>query len=597
MALEEGNLSTRRQASVPALEKELASLRAMVAALAARVDSLEARLAGGYDQTPTEDWPQEFVEELEARKASRQSLLPRVATVCFLLVLALILRTVTDNNIVPVRLGSFIGLGYALALVLAGWVLYARGSRLAAVFPVCGMLLLLAVVLEVHSRFAMLPTLWAHLLLLQALLVVSVVGLRFRAQALLLIGTLGSGFVSLGLDFPDPLFPSVGLVLVTGVVLASLAEIRGISRLLRWAVLFLVLMYWLLWVMKLQVPLGRGLTMPAALYATWFFPVLAMFFLVYLGTAFWRIRGKADGPGVFDSVLPLMNGLWASAAALGVAPGLWSRQAAGLAVVAAALLHLAISSLLARGKRPGGPGTNAFALTGAVLLALGLPFVVGWIGWALVGWWGCSILLLHFSARWQSGGVRLTSYCQQLFCCAAAVTSGALAVGENGLVTQLSLAAFLSGGALWQFRWCRANTPPHAGSVFYSFVDRQDRSAVVLLLVFLVLVFAGLRLILHSCLAGFPGDPVNGFRCGQTILINLGSLALLIAGWRQRNLEIAAVSIGVALLGAGKVFFYDLFTANGLALVLSVFSFGVLAAVGSSVSGRWQQECMKASDV
>ncbi|MHC4919582.1 MAG: hypothetical protein ACYTKC_08290 [Planctomycetota bacterium] len=37
------------------------------------------------------------------------------------------------------------------------------------------------------------------------------------------------------------------------------------------------------------------------------------------------------------------------------------------------------------------------------------------------------------------------------------------------------------------------------------------------------------------------------------------------------------------------MFTSDLFTAHGVPLVLSVFSFGMAAAVGSVVLGRWQR--------
>ena len=66
--------------------------------------------------------------------ASRASLFPRLATLCFLMVVALILRTITDNGIVNPLLGMGLGMGYAAALMVAGWYQYRRSSSLAPVF-------------------------------------------------------------------------------------------------------------------------------------------------------------------------------------------------------------------------------------------------------------------------------------------------------------------------------------------------------------------------------------------------------------------------------------------------------------------------------
>jgi len=48
------------------------------------------------------------------------------------------------------------------------------------------------------------------------------------------------------------------------------------------------------------------------------------------------------------------------------------------------------------------------------------------------------------------------------------------------------------------------------------------------------------------------------------------------------------VAVIVALLGMCKVFLLDMFQLKGMPLVLGVFSFSLVAVVGSIVSGRWQ---------
>jgi hypothetical protein len=565
--------------------------------LSARVAALEEQQPERYEEVSEDDLVYVPPVGETVREPGRHALLPRVATVCFLLVFALILRTVTDNGLIPVLLGSLIGLGYALLLVVLGWWLFHRQSRIAPVFPMCGMLLLFAVVLEVHARFAMLPTFWAHLLLLQALLVVAAVGLRFAAPALLGVGVIGAGLAGLSLDFPTPMFPATGLLLLVGMLVAYWATARGISRSLRWVTLCMVMVFWLLWVIKLEAPLSRGEALAAELYAPWFFPMLLAFFALYLGIAIAQIRRSEAPLDFFASLLPVVNVGWVLAAGMSLAPGLWSFKMAGVTAIISALIHLGLAAFFAREKREGAPGTNTLVVSGVISLAMGLPFILVWIGWSLAVWSAVSLMLTLCAARWHSGGVRVTAYFLQLFTCGAAVASGALAIGAVAWSTAVPLAAFLAGMALWQYRWCRSHGPTREGSSFFSWLDVRDVSAVTLLVASLVVGFAGLRLVLHMGLARLAIASATSFSCGETVLINAGALVLLLVGWRRRNMEIVAVAIGIGVLGALKVFLYDLFTAKGLPLVLSVFSFGVLAAVGSAVSGRWHREQEAASSL
>ena len=59
---------------------------------------------------------------------------------------------------------------------------------------------------------------------------------------------------------------------------------------------------------------------------------------------------------------------------------------------------------------------------------------------------------------------------------------------------------------------------------------------------------------------------------------------------KGRNREIVIIATIVAVLGGIKVFILDLFGINGVPLVLSVFSYGVVAAFGSVVLGKWQKK-------
>ncbi|NUM56030.1 MAG: hypothetical protein HUU46_20515 [Candidatus Hydrogenedentes bacterium] len=56
----------------------------------------------------------------------------------------------------------------------------------------------------------------------------------------------------------------------------------------------------------------------------------------------------------------------------------------------------------------------------------------------------------------------------------------------------------------------------------------------------------------------------------------------------MRN-DLLASAVVVALIGATKVFAYDLLRTQGVPLVISVFAFGVTATAGSLIWNRWQR--------
>jgi uncharacterized membrane protein len=63
----------------------------------------------------------------------------------------------------------------------------------------------------------------------------------------------------------------------------------------------------------------------------------------------------------------------------------------------------------------------------------------------------------------------------------------------------------------------------------------------------------------------------------------------MVIAMRLRNSEIRNMAILVTIIGAVKVFLFDLMSAKGMPLVLSVLSFGIAAAVESIILGRWQR--------
>ena len=140
--------------------------------------------------------------------ASRTSLLPRLATLCFLLVVALILRTVTDSGLINKIIGSAIGMSYAAILMIFGWYKYSRQSPLAPVFAASGAILMSIIVVETHTHFQSLPLVPTYLILMATGIGMAFISRQFNAFTPISVGILGMCFAGATIDYPHPFFPS-----------------------------------------------------------------------------------------------------------------------------------------------------------------------------------------------------------------------------------------------------------------------------------------------------------------------------------------------------------------------------------------------------
>ena len=147
-------------------------------------------------------------------------------------------------------------------------------------------------------------------------------------------------------------------------------------------------------------------------------------------------------------------------------------------------------------------------------------------------------------------------------------------------------AGLLAVVSLYHYQLSRESTPPET-SVFFTVLDRKDRSAVLLLLAALGSGFFMLRAGVYQVLAMMPGELPNSFRCAQSILVTVAAAGLMLFAMRRRNREIRNVAILVTVVGAVKVFLYDMLGTHGVPQVLSIFTFGLVAALQSIVLGRW----------
>ncbi len=572
------------------LVEQVGLLNAKVEQLTLRLDAFEAVEAAPYQAGGNPQAKMAAPQHDVLTKVDQGALLPRIAAVCFLLVVALILRTITDNQIVDTYFGSLLGMGYVALLIISGWWLYAKKSRLAPVFPVAGMLLLFSIVLETHARFESLPTFWAYVTLLVAGFVAVGQSLRYRATALMCIGTLGTAFVGMAIDFPYPLFPFLGLLLLAANIASFFSHRRELCLFLRYATLAFTAVFWMLWTFKLNVPAACDEPNAELLFLSWFFPTLMVFWGVYLFLVVLNTMNKELRLGFYEGMLPTICGVGVFVAGLTVF-GRWYGDTTwlGFAALGFAAMHFIVGWWLAKRDREGATGSNAFVFAGVCLLVFGLAAAVNDIVWVLPMWSVLAYVLAMLSYRWRSGGVRVTSYLLQLVACGFAAFSGVFSFQSSLPYVSILAAATMAAVSLMQYRWSRQHAPNAVNSAYFSWLDKKDASGVVLLVTGLVsgYYFAqqGLFIILSHSMA----DYAAALQSGQSVFINMGAVLLLLIALHTRSYEIAAVAGMVALFGAVKVFIIDLFGINGVALVISVFSFGIVAAVASVVMGKWQK--------
>ena len=586
------------------LKIQVEQIAAQVEALTRRGDALTEQIAlvsarPAPDRVASGDG--DFPDPSEALLSwvGRSSLLQRLSTVCFLLVVALILRTVTDNGMVNIRLGTIIGMSYAVALMLMGWRRYRRANPLAPIFIVCGTVLMFTIVVETHTRFDALPSVQAYILLMLTGLGTAVISYVYRVPAPVAVGNLGMCIAGAAIDYPNPFFPYLGIVLLTANLLGFFTARAHRYSWLRWILLLVTLFMINLWGIKLGMTLLGGEKPPRILAPDWFLPILILFSATYAITAWMGIIRSLSGRiSRFELALPTINIIWAFLLVQYVVFAMGGSQIL-LGVIGAivGVGHLAAAVLLAGRDPRGAHGTNAFLFAGSVLLALALPLVVGSTLPSLPVLAAVAFGASVMSAKWHSGSVRLTSYLLQIY---AAVALAAVVLRWETMPS-FSVSVVSAGGiaclGLLHYRWCRNRKPP-AESAFYSRIDKSDLAAVAILLAALLSAFFLLRMIAQRILGMSlaPAELNNAMQCSQSVIINLSAIVLIFFAQAYNNREVRNVAILVTVIGAVNVFLYDLLRAHGLPLVISVLSFGLATAVESVILGRWQRLSAPAQD-
>lgn len=571
------------------LEQKVERLALEVEDLRGKVESLTAASAIRRAPPPSSSTVEVDAGEEIVQWMGKSSFLPRVSTVCFLLVAALVLRTVTDNGLLDKQAGSLLGMAYATLLICLGAYKYGRSSPLAPVFAVCGALLMYTIVVETHAHFESLPSVPAYIILILTGIGMASISYFHQNALPVLVGSLGMGIAAIGIDYPTPYYPHLAVALLVANLLGAFATRLRRCSWLRWILLLVTGTTLLVWGVKLTIRIGKADGEAIALGLHWYLPVIALFALVFFGTALFAIFRAEDGRVArFDLALPSVNAFWLLAAALTMARAGWGEMlTVGMVGILAAALHGGAAWLLVRFRGERATGVTALILAAAVWFSLSAPMATGNLLGALPLLSLAALAILFLSRAWSRGSLRGISYILQA---SAGIALAAVVLDSppgEALPLQALAGASLGGLALAHYLWCRGHAPP-ADSRLFGRWDKDDRTAVFLLMAAL----AGQFFLLRSgiwLLAARGGDPAFVFQAGQSILVNLAAAGLVLLAYPRRNKELRNVGILLILVGGGRVFLGDLPRIAGVPLVGSVLSFGIGVSLVSVALTRWQR--------
>ncbi len=575
------------------LSKQNARLTALENILAGRGDTVspggDALQAAGRGNVPAGGQSPETgpVTPVTTSWTGGGSFLARLAAICFILVIALILRTLTDSGIIGAKAGSMIGTGYAALLIAMGWKLLRDGRALGPIFPVCGALLMFSLITETHARFEAYTTVTAYTILFFTMLPLAIMGRRYQRSLFLAVGLIGAASTAFALDFPTPFFPQLAFFLLAANVVGFL-QVTGRTRWVQAVLYAMTITFWFLWALKLHAPMVKGIETTPEVALSWYLPMTLATVFVLMGFSVARSYRHGDSLTLFDIVLPTVHVLWLyPACSLVAVPLLGDDTLIGYGGLALAIVHFLVAGAIFRFSRHGGPGICAYVFAGATLMVMATLAAVENILPALPLWGAVAVMLSFASRACEIGGIRLTSYLLQVVATVLGIGYGVLLPGTPDPMLATLAAGSLAVMSAFQYAWSRQH-PLDCSVGFFRKVDPGDHTAILLLLTALVDGFCMLQLIAADLLAT-TGDPANALLGAQSVFINLGAMGLMIYGLLKRQREILYTAIGVVVIGAFKALGYDLFKAHGVPLVLSVFSFGAVAAVGSVVFSRWSQ--------
>ena len=584
------------------LEKRVADLEVQVVALTETVIEMQAGrgTADIIDSSVKKKAPRRLSAEGGTSEeilswVDKSYILSRIATTSFIVAVALALRTAADSGTIDLQIGSFIGMLYALGLLMYGWFAYKEKSIQAPVYVLWGTIIMCSVVVEAHRVFATVPSEVAYVAMAVTGLVATIISRMHHVALPVFVGTLGMSFGSFALDYPSPVFPYLVIIMGLANVFATYATRLLRASWLRWLLLVLTLFMIQIWDLKLAIYLSRLSPENLEFSVQGLLPSIGFLGVVFAGIALLGVLGKVQEKiSKFDVVLPVLNVCWVYLAAnYAIGQGLTTSITFGWVAMIAAFAHLAIAWWLAHRAEGGALGTTSFAMAGGFLMAFAAPMAIGHavIAGALVAL--LAVGLAWVSVRRSNLGLRLGSYLLQFYACSALVFLLWTTDGTKPSVVGALSSGLLAMIAFCHYFWARRH-PLAASTTTMGKLNKNDRGASVLLIAALFSGFFTMRVGLYQTLDFLHSATHSAFGGAQSVLINVTAAVLLLLSLMRRNKELRNVAIVVTVIGAGKVFLMDMVQLKGMSLMISVFTFGLVAALASFVLGRWNKNTEEA---
>jgi hypothetical protein len=282
------------------LEKSVADLEAQVASLTEAVNELQRDQGQVIDKSvtkkkaPRKISAQGGTSEEILSWVDKSYILSRVATTSFIVAIALALRTASDSGTIDLQLGSFVGMLYALGLIVYGWFAYKEKSIQAPVFILWGTIVMCSVVVETHRVFATVPTEMAYVVMAITGLVTTIISRVHHVALPVFVGTLGMSFGSFALDYPSPVFPYLVIIMGLANIFTTYATRLLRASWLRWLLLVMTLFMIQIWGLKLAIYLGKLSPENLEFSVKGFLPATAFLGLVFAGIALLGVLGKVQ---------------------------------------------------------------------------------------------------------------------------------------------------------------------------------------------------------------------------------------------------------------------------------------------------------------
>ncbi len=571
---------------VDELAEQVRLLNSRVEELTALVQNLPSRpvMTQAIAQED-DDFPPFISAGLQQFRAT--TFLSATATVSFLLVIALILRTAADSGVIDQQIGVFVGLAYAFSLFALEHFRYVRARRTVSVYSTCGAILIFAIVLENRVRLEATFSPLAYGILAASLVAMVSLGVRHAVPTFIAVGALGASITGLALGFPEPVFPLLAALLLLANASLYFGARAPRSRWMVWTMFAITVFFWVMWAFKLTAAYRHHVQLADFLAQHWFLPVLSVFVAYYLGLSV-RASMRSDAAQCrFELALPVMTIAWSYPIARSVVMARYERDdVIGVVGIAVGLAMTMLALWLGRQEGSGRRAATSFVLAALLASSVALHAALHSLSSALVVWCLIGLLTAVLSWKWKSGLLRIVSYVFLVYACAIAIFGDGVFALQPLSWSHVGVPFAMGALGFFHYRWCLTR-PPRGHGIIFDSDNPDDRATIIPLMLAIACVFAALRVPWYAWSTHVA--TTDTFHCGQSVLLNGIAVALAAIAARHRDSNLLGVACLVAVIGAGKVLGYDFFQIKGLPLVLSVFSFGMTAALGALIWKRWQR--------